>query len=89
MHSHRTATAPAPETPEHRTQRLVLLELVVDPPDVPERLDELADRLAEPVEALRAAGDALAAAGLAVRAGDTLAAAPPARYFEALWPIAI
>jgi hypothetical protein len=70
-------------------QRLVLLELVVDPPDVPERLDELADRLAEPLEAVIAAGRALEAAGLAVHAGDTLAAAPPARYFEALWPIAI
>jgi hypothetical protein len=89
MHSHRTVTAPAPGTPEHRTQRLVLLELLVDPPQVPERLDELADRLAEPAAAVRAAGAALEAAGLAVREGDALAAAVPARYFEALWPIAI
>ena len=89
MHSHRTATAPVPGTPEHRTQRLVLLELVVDPPRVPERLDDLASRLAEPADEVRAAGAALEAAGLAVQEDDAVAAAGPARYFEALWPIAL
>jgi hypothetical protein len=89
MQSHRTAAAPDPGTPEHRMQRLVLLELVVDPPHVPERVDELADRLAEPASAVRAAGAALEAAGLAVQEDDALAAAGAARYFEALWPIAL
>jgi hypothetical protein len=89
MHPHRNVMAPAAGTPEHRTQRLVLLELLVDPPRVPEPIDELAARLNEPADAVRDAGVALETAGLAIGAGDDLAAAAPARYFDALWPIAL
>jgi hypothetical protein len=89
MHADRTPSAPAAGTPEHRTQRLVLLELLVDPPAALEPLDQLAARLEEPAAAVRAAGAALAAAGLAVQAGEYVGAAATALYFDALWPIAL
>jgi hypothetical protein len=89
MHADRTPSAPDAGTPEYRTQRLVLLELLVDPPAALEPLDELAVRLREPAAAVRAAGAALAAAGLAVQAGECVGAAATARYFDALWPIAL
>jgi hypothetical protein len=89
MHPDRTPSAPDVGTPEYRTQRLVLLELLVDPPEALEPFDELAARLKEPAAAVRAAGAALAAAGLAVQAGECVGAAASARYFDALWPIAL
>jgi hypothetical protein len=89
MHADRTPSAPDADTPEYRTQRLVLLELLVDPPPVVEPFDQLAARLEEPAAAVRAAGAALAAAGLAVQSGECVGAATAALYFDALWPIAL
>jgi hypothetical protein len=89
MQAHRNVLAPPDGTPEHRTQRLVLLELLVDPPPLLESIEELAARLGEPAGAVDAAGAALEAAGLAVRDGDCVGAGMAALYFDALWPIAL
>ena len=90
MQDHRNAGAPPePGTPEHRMQRVLLLELLTDAPPEAEALTALAARLREPVEPVASAAAALAAAGLAELARGRLAAAAPARYFDVLWPIAL
>jgi hypothetical protein len=78
--------APAPGTPEHRTQRALLLELVACPPPAPESFEALAAALREPVDAIRAAARALASAGLVCCAAGSVHAARCAVYFDALWP---
>jgi DNA-binding IclR family transcriptional regulator len=66
-----------------------LFELLADGRSAPCDVGELAARLGEPPETVHAAATALAVVGLAEISGQTVAAAPPARYFDALWPIAI
>ena len=89
MHPDRIEPAPAWGTEAHRLQRLVLLELLVDPPAEPEPLSKIARRLEEPLAAVAVAAAALARAGLVAYAGDHVAASASARYHEALWPVAV
>ncbi len=78
---------PDPYSLEYRAQRIVLLELVVDPPADGDRLGELMARLGLPPEAVEPAVTALEVIGLARIREDVVRAPPPARYFEHLWPV--
>jgi hypothetical protein len=83
MHPDRIEPAPAHGTREHELQRIVLLELLVDPPDEPEPLSKIARRLREPLAAVSGAAAALTRAGLAHVEAGHVAASAPARYYEA------
>lgn len=78
---------PPPGTATYETQRLVLLELVVDAPpngDPIERIGRVLDRSSTDIEvAIRA----LALVGLATQRDGQAFATPAARYFEHLWPV--
>ena len=78
---------PDPHSLEYRAQRIVLLELVVDPPDAGDRLADLVGRLGLPSGSVEPAATALALTGLVERHGDVVRASLPARYFEYLWPV--
>jgi hypothetical protein len=78
---------PAPDSADHRAQRIVLLELVVCPPTEGDRLDELIDRLDLPPDSVEPAVTALELVGLAEREGDVVRASLAANYFEHLWPV--
>lgn len=78
---------PDPDSLEYLAQKVALLELVVDPPHAGDRLDDLAERLGLPPEAVEHAIAALEAIGLAERDAALVRATPPARYFEYLWPV--
>ncbi len=78
---------PDPYSLEYRAQRVVLLELVVDPPADGDRLGALIDRLGLPPEAVEPAVAALDVGGLARLREDVVRATLPARYFEHLWPV--
>ena len=67
-------------------QRRLLLELVTNPPDGGDRIDELARALDEPREQVEAAIDALRRVGLAHRDATTVRASAAALRFEQLWP---
>jgi hypothetical protein len=91
MHGNRNGGPPLrlpdPSSLQYTAQRLVLLELVVDPPAGGDRSDDLCEAvgLAE-VDGHEALG-ALAAAGLASQETDLVIASTAARYFEHLWPV--
>ena len=68
-------------------QRLVLLELVADPPARGDPLAELAARLRQPFADVAEAVETLRGLGLAEREGDVVRASPAARAFDALWPV--
>jgi hypothetical protein len=91
MRHHRNGGPPSrlpdPYSLEYRAQKIVLLELVVDPPDDGDRLSELIERLGLPPEAVEPAVLALEVIGLAERDVDVVRASVPARYFEYLWPV--
>jgi hypothetical protein len=89
QHHHNEPRPPGAGTEAHRLQRLVLLELVADPPPAGDRVEDVADRLLEPRLRVQVAVTALEAAGLAARAGDRVRASATARYFDALWPVAL
>jgi hypothetical protein len=78
---------PAHDSPEHRAQRMVLLELVVCPPAEGDSLHQLMDRLDLPPHAVEPAVIALELAGLAAREGARVRTSLAARYFEHLWPV--
>lgn len=78
---------PNPYSLEYRAQRIVLLELVVDPPADGDRLGALMDRLGLPPEALEPAVAALEVIGLARLREGVVRATLPACYFEHLWPV--
>ena len=78
---------PDPHRLEYQAQKLVLLELVVDPPCAGDRLGALIERLALPPHAVEPAVVALEGIGLAARQEDVVRATPTARYFEHLWPV--
>jgi hypothetical protein len=78
---------PDPDSLEYRAQKVVLLELVVTPPDEGDRIDDLVDRLPVAGHAVVPAIAALEAAGLAERRGDVARASAAALYFEHLWPV--
>jgi hypothetical protein len=90
MHGHPNGGPPLrlpdPGSLEHTAQKLVLLELVVDPPAAGDRLDGLCKALGlADVDAADAVA-ALATVRLAERRGDVVLATWAARYFEHLWP---
>jgi hypothetical protein len=90
MHHHRNGGPPSrlpdPYSVEYHAQKIVLLELVVDPPDAGDRLAELIERLGLPPGSVGPAVSALEVIGLASREDDVVRATLAARYFEYLWP---
>lgn len=93
MQDHRSprwpeAIAP-PGTAAYDDQRLLMLELLVDPPAGGDRLDALTARLERSAPALRDAARALAGAGLATVHRGRIAATPAAIALDALWPVAL
>jgi hypothetical protein len=78
---------PDPDSLGYHAQKVVLAELVIDPPDEGSSLDYLRDRLPLPPDAIEPALGALQIVGLAARRGDLARASAPARYFEYLWPM--
>ena len=91
MHDHRNGGPPGPlpdpYSLEYRAQKIVLLELVVDPPDAGDRLAELIERLGLPPDSVEPAVSALEVIGLAAREDDVDRATLVARYLEYLWPV--
>ena len=91
MHDHRNGGPPGglpdPFGTQYRAQKILLLELVVDPPPERDRLDDLIERLGLPLGSVAPAALALAAIGLVRGDGEVLRASPPAPYFEYLWPV--
>jgi hypothetical protein len=78
---------PDPDSVEYRAQQLVLLELVVDPPEEGDRIADLVDRLPPAGDSVGSAIAALERAGLAERRGDVARASAAALYFEHLLPV--
>ena len=91
MHAHRNGGPPTglpdPGSLGYHAQKIVLAELVIDPPDKGSSLDYLRDRLPLAPGTIEPALGALQVAGLAARRGDLARATAPARYFEYLWPV--
>lgn len=91
MHGNRNGGPPLrlpdPASLQYTAQRLVLLELVVDPPAGGDRFDELCEAIELADVDAHEALAALAAAGLADQGADVVLASPAARYFEHLWPV--
>jgi hypothetical protein len=91
MQGHRNGGPPSqlpdPDSLEYHVQKVVLLELVVDPPRAGARLSTLIRKLDIPAFSVEPAIAALEAIGLAARDEDTVRATPPARHFEYLWPV--
>jgi predicted transcriptional regulator len=85
----RLAAIASPGTAAHDDQRLLLLELLVDPPPEGDALVDLAAALERPVEAVAAAAEALERAGLAERREGRVRAMPTALAFDALWPVCL
>ena len=79
----------SPGTAAYDDQRLLLLEILVDPPADGDALADLAAVLDRPPAAVSAAAAALERAGLAERRGDHVRASPTALAFEALWPVCL
>lgn len=76
-------------TAAFHAQRLLLLELVVDPPDLGDDLNALAQRLALPRRDLESAAAALCSAGLAEVSTGMVRASQTALAFDTLWPICL
>ena len=91
MHHHRNGGPPSrlpdPYSVEYHAKKIVLLELVVDPPDSGDRLTALIERLGLPPDSVEPAVLALEVIGLAERDVVVVRASLPARYFEYLWPV--
>ena len=85
---HVEALAP-PGTQAFDDQRLLLLELLVDPPAGGDAIADLAAALARPAAAISTAAAALARGGLAERRGERVLASATARAFDALWPVCL
>lgn len=82
------AIAP-PGTAAFDDQRLLLLELLVDPPEDGDAIADLAAVLGRPEGAVVAAASVLARVGLVERRGPRLRASPTALAFDALWPVCL
>jgi hypothetical protein len=93
MQDHRSPHWPAPiaspGTSAFDDQRLLILELLVDPPAGGDRFEALSATLGRSVPDLRRAAGALARAGLASVERDRVMASPAAVAFDALWPVAL
>lgn len=91
MHGNRNGGLPSglpdPDSLGYHAQKVVLAELVIDPPDDGHPLAYLLDRLPLPPDAIEPALGALHVVGLAARRGELARASVPARYFEYLWPV--
>lgn len=88
--SQRAAIAhPDPDSPEHRVQRWVLLELVTSPPAEGDLIDALGPALNESTIDVEAAVKALVDVGLAAHHEERVRATVAALRFDALWPIAV
>lgn len=85
--NHPWADAPSPKSAAYRAQKIVLRELVVDPPTEGDPLSVLVERLGLEPGIARTSVDALVRAGLAERENGMVRASRPARYFEFLWPV--
>ena len=93
MQHHRNGRAPRalpdPTSREYEAQKLVLLELVVDPPATGDRIEALGTLLELTRADLEAAVKSLAGVGLAYRCDGVVLATEAATYFEHLWPTAL
>jgi hypothetical protein len=91
MHGHPNGGPPVrlpdPASLEYTAQRLVLLELVVDPPASGDRFEDLCAIIGLADIDGHDAVVAPASAGLAERRADFVLASIDARYFEHLWPV--
>jgi DNA-binding IclR family transcriptional regulator len=87
-HPRPRALAP-PGTAAFDDQRLLLLELLVDPPPEGDAVAELAAALGRPERSVVAAASVLARVGLAERRGRRIRASPSALAFDALWPVCL
>jgi hypothetical protein len=76
---------PDPDSRAYEAQKLVLLDLVVDPPATGDHFDVVCELLELPRKEIEAAV-ALCCVGLAQRSGDVVFASDAASYFEYLWP---
>ena len=85
----RPAAIASPGTAAFADQRLLLLELLVDPPEEGDAIADLAAVLGRPERAVVAAAAVLARVGLAERRGGLIRASPTALAFEALWPVCL
>jgi len=85
----RLAAIASPGTAAYDDQRLVLLELLVDPPPEGDAVADLAVVLDRPPAAVSAAVAALGLAGLAERLEERVRATPTALAFDALWPVCL
>jgi hypothetical protein len=85
----RPAAIASPGTAAYDDQRLLLLELLVDPPPEGDAMPDLAAVLERPAGAIAAALAALTRAGLAESRDDRVRASPTALAFDALWPICL
>jgi predicted transcriptional regulator len=81
--------APDPFSCEYEVQKVVLAELVIGLPPLPDDVGDLTTRLRFPRHEVDAAVTALIEVGLVERAADGRAAraSATARYFEYLWPV--
>jgi hypothetical protein len=91
MHGNRNGGPPSwlpdPASLDYLAQRIVLAELVIDPPAESDTIGYLIDRLPLPSDAVDPALGALQVVGLAARHGDLARATAPAHYFVHLWPV--
>ena len=91
MHHHRNGGPPIglpdPYGLEYLAQKIVLLELVVDPPAAGDHLDDLRARLGLPPDIVEPAATALELVGLVERRADVVRSTFAASYFEYLWPV--
>jgi len=91
MHAHGNGGPPTGLTDTaslgYHAQKVVLAELVIDPPAEGSSLVYLRDRLPLPPHAIEPALGVLEVVGLAARRGELARASAPARYFEYLWPV--
>jgi hypothetical protein len=78
-----------PESEAFDDQRLLLLELLVDPPAEGDEIAKLAAALGRPATAISAAAAALARAGLAEYHDERVRTTETARAFDALWPVCL
>lgn len=78
---------PDPASVEYHAERLILIELCVDPPPEGDELGAVADRLTLSPRETRAAVEVLEGVGLARRDGPTVRASGRAIYFDHLCPI--
>jgi hypothetical protein len=85
----RPAAIASPGTAAYDDQRLLLLELLVDPPPEGDAMPDLAAVLERPADAVAGAVAALVRAGLAVCDDNRVRASPTALAFDALWPICL